>query len=423
MREFSVNHLARDLDTINDNATAVSIEEVTSIESLEAIRDEWHELLQQDPHAQIFSTYDWLTTCWKHFHEPSTRAELWVLLVRINNQLCAIAPFLIQSQSILGIHSRCVRFLGEGPSDYSGFIIANEQDFLLEHIFTFLIQNKHKWDLIELREMRNTNLHFELIEKYSTDCGLEITIQNDSCTHIVNTADGWLNYYHQVFSNKRRKEHRREWRIITESAKANIRFLAGEDATVTLFDTFADIQAGHHEAGPDRPGEFNMALFRAFLDDIMPIIESQGQLFIALLELDDDIVCYYLGFHFRDRLCLYNTAHHSDFTHLSIGKHLMLALIEYCTEHGIHELDMLRGDEPYKTRFSTSNRFNRYVQVNKKCLRSKLRAYMLFNFLPAHKNKNSILHRIIMISSNDGWLTLLKRILAKLKRSMTGIRS
>ena len=66
-------------------------EEITSLDDLEALRGDWTALCDRSPRVTPFQRPEWLIPWW-HAFQPG---EPWVLAVRKEERLAALAPLLI----------------------------------------------------------------------------------------------------------------------------------------------------------------------------------------------------------------------------------------------------------------------------------------------------------------------------------------
>ena len=77
---------------------------------------------------------------------------------------------------------------------------------------------------------------------------------------------------------------------------------------------------------------------------------------LAFFRADGADVAGAIGFTFRDRFYLYNSAFDRDWRQLAPGMMLVAHLIEDAIEAGCEVFDMLKGDLEYKYRFGARPR-------------------------------------------------------------------
>src|SRR2546423_15045046 len=101
--------------------SSIVIEEVQSLDELERLRPEWEDLWLRSPQATPFQSPAWLLRWWKYLGP----GELWVLVVREQEELIGIAPFVIHEEDRSG--EKQLLLFGTGVSDYLDLIVAPEK--------------------------------------------------------------------------------------------------------------------------------------------------------------------------------------------------------------------------------------------------------------------------------------------------------
>src|SRR5690606_19439892 len=96
------------------------VEEITSTEGLEGIRDDWYQLWQQIPDSTPFQTPDWLIPWWLHRVE----GELLTIAILRAGRLVGLLPLYVYRRSADA--SRQLFPLGIGTSDYLNVLLAPE---------------------------------------------------------------------------------------------------------------------------------------------------------------------------------------------------------------------------------------------------------------------------------------------------------
>ncbi len=93
-----------------------------------------------------------------------------------------------------------------------------------------------------------------------------------------------------------------------------------------------------------------------FLTQIASRAFEAGQLHLSYLTLDGIKGAAYLSFLAGNKLWVYNSAWDPAFSCCSPGWVLLAKEIILAIEHGLNEVDMMRGDEVYKYRFGGIDR-------------------------------------------------------------------
>src|SRR3954454_20365998 len=133
---------------LNTLSVTLSVEELTTLASLEALRTDWAALWKRCSAATPFQTPEWLIAWWKHLGH----GQLWVLAFRQQTRLVAVAPLLINHEPRKG---REVLFLGTGVTDYLDILSEPELEALVsDTLLAHLHANSDLWDHCDFQELR-----------------------------------------------------------------------------------------------------------------------------------------------------------------------------------------------------------------------------------------------------------------------------
>ncbi|MBA4394253.1 MAG: hypothetical protein C0407_11950, partial [Desulfobacca sp.] len=90
----------------------------------EPYREEWENLLNGSPSDSPFLTYEWLSTCWKHFQQDK---KLMGFVFKDESHLMGIIPLMSYRETIKFYPLRKISFVGREHSDRSDFIIGKDK--------------------------------------------------------------------------------------------------------------------------------------------------------------------------------------------------------------------------------------------------------------------------------------------------------
>jgi CelD/BcsL family acetyltransferase involved in cellulose biosynthesis len=401
----------------------LTVEEVRSEAALQALADEWDNLLTRSESNVLFLTHAWVTCWWRHFGRvrgPLRQATLFVLTVRQHGRLCGIAPLILDVECFLGVSIRLLRFLGHGVSDYVDFMLAENREALLQAIVQHLATRATDWDAIDLRDFAGASPNFSPLCRLLTAAGLVWQAADDHACPFLPVQGSWDSYYQSRFNRHHRKEHRREWRALAAVGQPHVRFVTSLEKEPALWDRLATLDEHHPEAGPQRAAFFALADYRGFFEDMLPQAAQRGWLTLALLECDGLAVAYYLGFQYNRRYYIYITSYHGDFSRFGVGKLLMLRMLEqYWAAEG-DDIDFLRGDEPHKNRWAAQLRSNQRLLVWQRAGRSWWRQQLWFFWLPALQHWSPRLHGFLQFFSASSWSVMRQWACRRLQRAVLG---
>ncbi len=99
------------------------------------LREKWNNVLKKSKDDNIFLTWEWLSTWWKHYGKEG---KLIILLAEDKNEIVAIAPFMYSVCRLLEFKLRKIEFMGTGHTDYCNFILAKRKAESLELFLKYL---------------------------------------------------------------------------------------------------------------------------------------------------------------------------------------------------------------------------------------------------------------------------------------------
>jgi CelD/BcsL family acetyltransferase involved in cellulose biosynthesis len=123
------------------------VEEVSGVETLLGLREEWDRLLESCPWATPFQSPEWVLA-WCHWFQPQ---HIWVLSLWNTAGLVGLAPFSVRQ----GRGGRMLTLLGTGLSDHGEILFRPElRDVGMQTILQHLVLQRSCWDFCELHGLR-----------------------------------------------------------------------------------------------------------------------------------------------------------------------------------------------------------------------------------------------------------------------------
>lgn len=375
------------------------VEEITTLENLLALREEWTELLANSHARVIFITPEWIITWWQLFgHDDSVSGvkTLWVLTVRQGTRLVGLAPLMIVKRKRFGFTLRLLEFIGGGFGDYSDFILDDQRKISVLNLLWEHIAKRKVWDIGILDDFSGLTDHASLSEKCTPETRLcfQATV-SAICPH-VHISGTWDSFYEETFKRRvhggqRRRKLGQLERQLASTGKLSYKLIYGLREDPLLFEKIAAVQ----ERGSGSGNLFRDASKRLFLERFALETSDKDWVRISTLEIDGNWVAYYLGFHYRKHYSLYNTNFVQETARYSPGSILMIQLLKNAFAEGLEEVDLMRGGEDYKFHWTNGSRFNARLEFYRADLISRLIRYLYRSLLPRIKGLLTNLKRKI----------------------------
>ena len=322
---------------------------ITTDAGLRALAPEWRELHAAAERRNPFLSPEWTLACRAH-HCPDT--EPWVLATRLGGRLVGIAP--LRREREAGF--RVLRFLGDGRSDYLGFLLGPQPAAVQEALVNALQERRGEWDLAVLRQLAQPYSQLAQLDPPGTlrACETEGTV----APHVIfpghwelllQAGPGWL---------KRMQKASRSGL----SVGGPVARIGGADAA-QLVEPVPEIAAASWK-GEEGVARFQPTAGQELLRRALTELGAAGEMELWLARKDDRPVAFEINFLAPGRIWLYQGAYRNEYRKYSPGGVLDFLSIERAWKDGAREYDFMSGDEPYKAERTSAQRSIRYLALH-----------------------------------------------------------
>jgi len=333
------------------------VDVVTETRGFESLRAEWTALVDRCPQATVFQSFEWLYAWWGELGSRGLGRSLHLVTVRDDDgTLVGLAP-MMKSRSLI---SR-VSFLGTGVSDYHDVIAEPDRGRqVCAAIYGYLSSSK-SWQIADFSQLREGSL-LRANPPGKGFCLVWQDFELERCPYLPfptePTADANWQALLKQYSRKMRSHigyYERKLRALYE---VDIGYIDDErmidEAMSALFEL-------HRRRWNKRwlPGVLGGASMQQFHRRAARELVARGALRLHYIKLDGQYQALLYCFAFHDRTCYYQGGFEPTLARLSLGSVLTASAIRQAVEEGRSEFDFLRGDEPYKQRWTQGQaRFN-----------------------------------------------------------------
>lgn len=320
------------------------VSEITTLEGLHAVIDEWRGLWLECPSATPFLSPEWLVPWWEWF---GGGGMLRVATARKDERLVGLAPlFAYRSES----NERSLAFIGTGVSDYLGVLFAPgfEAAFVAE-LFGQVIK-AWDWDTCRLEGIMEGSPLLELPQGSGAEAFLQSTCP---VIRLPDTADGFF----RLLSNDFRRKVFKGNRDIEGAGAVKIED-ADADAVPEFISELFALQSERWGAS-DR----ETARLKAFQTEAAKGISTLGCLALKRLRFNGKTASVLYSFKRGRRLYCYMTAFDERLAWYSPGRYLMAHAVLEAIGAGLKEFDFMRGSEPYKYAWGASDTFTYSLKI------------------------------------------------------------
>lgn len=342
----------------------MKITEINNYYDFLALKERWNDVLQRCDHT-IFSTWEWLSTWWKHF---GNNKKLVLLLAEENNEIIGIAPLMYSIHKMFGLRMGKIEFIGTPDSDYNDFILTDKEEKCIKLFINHLNNLPEKWDCIDLTEIPENSKSLSFLGKISKNMK---PIHKCPYAYLPKSYDTFLN----GLKRKHRKELRRNLRRIDNNFKVDFVDYSGIQSFFEGMNMFFGLHQRRWESR-GFTGIFADQRFRNFHVDIARSFSQKGWLGLFLLKLSGKPASAIYGFEYMSKYYAYLSGFDPKYSTYAVGSLLFLHVIDKCIQEELVEFDFMRGAESYKDRWNTMTRWNRQVVLTRKGILIKLENWL-----------------------------------------------
>ncbi|HET7207539.1 MAG TPA: GNAT family N-acetyltransferase [Terriglobales bacterium] len=329
------------------------------LESLQSLRSQWEQLLQQYSHSTTFSTWEWLTSWWRAF---ARNDQLCVLAFRNGSSLIGIAPLSITRRKVYGSQLRVLRFMGDGSHDSDNLDIplsGGRESEVSRSFCTWLQENHGEWDICELHTMAsNSPLAAKLVEDLK---GRGWTCYSSTRPQsLINLPETW-DAYLKMLSSKERGKVGNRYRKLEKRYQLKIYKCESESELDACLNKLFELHAKHWNAR-GLPGTLHVAERRQFYRDLGRQLLARKRLEFWLLDVNGQTVATHFGLRHEHTVFSlqegFDPAYHAD----SVGYVLRSQVLKTVIADGVRRYDFLGGVDDSKLRWGAEVR--NYVDID-----------------------------------------------------------
>lgn len=330
-----------------------TIELIEDQAGFEKLRWDWTELLESSAANDLFLTWEWLHTWWKHLSEDR---RLSIIAVRCDGRLAAIAPLTLRPRRwVRLLPFRSIEFLGTGSvgSDYLDVIIrrGKERD-VLETLAGYLADQRFMLELTQIK--REASFAVGLAAPLEQRGWSRSEAKTDICPYINLSGQSWLSYLAGL-GPEHRYNFQRRLRNLTKQFDVRFEPAVSEEQRAKALSVLVEL---HRMRWRDRGGSnaFHTSGLVSFHEEVSRLALERDWLRLFVLRLDGKPAAALYGFKYRRTFYFYQSGFDPVYGKHGVGLVIMGLAIKSAIEEGAEEYDLLHGDEPYKFHWARAAR-------------------------------------------------------------------
>jgi len=326
------------------STTRLETEVLTERADLEAMAEEWNDLLFQSAVCTVFLTWEWISA-WLDAMRPDAR--LFVVAVRDDQgRLAAIGPFYRARCTLVRLLPyRCLRILGDAGagSDYGNLIARKDIEAdATSAVLSCLAKQGGSWDLIWLASMGPTIDAARGLEEAVKRHGFACRTRGVEFARI-RLPSSFEEYLAGLPAKVRYQMRRGVERLEGQFGGLLATCRRREDLGTALEDLFTLHGSRWQERGG--PGVFADPRMRSFYHALGQRMLARGWLRLDRALVGDRVVAAQVGFSFQGVFYELQRGFSPDFTNIpgGLGTALRSMVLRRCFSEGVRTYDFLGG--------------------------------------------------------------------------------
>jgi CelD/BcsL family acetyltransferase involved in cellulose biosynthesis len=323
-----------------------------SIEALQQIEPDWHELLARQAGTSPFQTAHYNQIWWSTLGGGEwEQGDLWLFAGYDQaDRLIGLAPLFIAPGE-----QQALRLIGSHEiSDYLDLIVdaGHAKAFIEELLTQSMQQDGSAGQRLILDNLLEDSPNIPLLEQVAKSLGLKFARERTDPAPLLMLPSSMAGYL-EGLGSKQRKEFKRKMRRAAEyPARVTWRLADQANTFSDEIEIFLELMANDAEKR-----EFLSEPMKQHFRTLALEGSPEGWIKLAFLEVSGNPIFGYLNFIAQNRIWVYNSGFDPDHFALSPGWVLMGHLIEWAIQNQLEAIDFLRGDEQYKNRLGGIDRF------------------------------------------------------------------
>lgn len=326
-----------------------------------------------------FQSYAWATAWLRHI---APDVEPWLLMV--GDPPHAIAPLALSARRGL----RRLVLIGHGVSDYLDLITSSPRRAVYDAVLARLERERGNFDLLHLHSLPDHLDQWPTLRS-STTCPV-VDRDYDVCP-VIDTTGEWETYLARAPRHLRstlRSNVRRSSRASSSETRI-------EEFTNRLFDELVEVERASWKWAGGR-SYLRSPRRRRFLEAVLQRRSREHEIWVH--RRDGALAAFAVVFHRGRNRYYYLPSFRADLS--GSGSLLLAAIVEASFRDHVGQLDLLQGDEPYKSSWATGRRVVREVAVGTGSLRGSVAtATLRLRWLLARSSRlRAVRQRLLTVS-------------------------
>lgn len=353
------------------------------MECFEKIWPEWKTLQDEFHEITIFQDINWMKSWWD-YKSKQTKITPYMIEIKENDKTIGIIPLYRSNIRFAGLKFRLLRPIGSELSDYLIPILSKKYspDTLLNLAFAKIYEDKINWDYIDWGEVPEESLFAQFLNKQLLRKSKWLKRERITvCPALILNGD--IEEITSKYSKKFLKEILKNENKLKTDGNLQYSKVMTKQEIEPVMNTFFKLHC-ERWGNTDTPSKFRHQEERDYAMQLAKNLFKDNLLQLTYLSYNNEIVVVAFSMSDGKKSYLYLHSMNIKYKKYSPAHILTYYLILEAYREGFELVDFLRGDEKYKQKWGTVDKFNVQYKFFNRSIMSILYKSI---FHPTHSNK------------------------------------
>ena len=334
------------------------VERANSEDELSGLQAAWTALLTDVPAVPIFLTWEWVSTCWRHYGHGR---ELWLLIVKDETgRLAGLAPWMLMHHRLGPLRLRRIRFIGSGlvcPCHLDVIARPGEKAAVCAALLSYLYANRREWDVVDLEGVAENCV----LESHFARLDGRCRVTKDLVCPLISLPDSWEAYHKSL--KKKLRRNLRYFDSLLEREHPDQAFFHRVTEADELSSAMDSLVTMHQKRwhGKGQVTCFDNSRYVRFHCEIAALALERGWLRFYQLKVADQAIAALYCFRHQDTFYAYQIGFDPDWSRYSPGRLLIAHVIQESIKEKARAFDWLRGEDEYKLAWASEESVDSYL--------------------------------------------------------------
>lgn len=360
----------------------LNVEEINTIEKFEMLRTEWNSIVENNPSYGVCLTFEFMMLWWKLFEKPDK--NLCILVIRKNEIIICIAPFIIVREKFLGMPVTKIEFIStakyaDSPTNITAsldFLIKEEHELVIYNIISYLNERVKGWHLIRLNPIPADSTTLNLLKKTTAAFNNKFISNEVFSTFNIKFPESLEKYFASLSKNFRKYLKTNEHKL-QQIGTLNYRMVTSLDEILQMFPYVMEIEKRSWKW--DKGVSLNSTAFNNFYKHFIDVGGRLGWIQLWLLQLNDKYIAYDYNILYKNSLIALKGGFDNEYKTYSPGQLLLAQEVKHYFSNGIREINMLWGHTVAKERWDPVADAYNEVFIFKNSVYSRILHFLFFS--------------------------------------------